>query len=102
LDRKYYQDSNKFQRFVKKCIIKYLTGDLPESWKEHVTNTLGLVSLEEAVEEYGVSMQIQPTNSKIQSTVNRIPVMVPLTAPLFGVISLGGISPSKIGPIAPS
>jgi hypothetical protein len=27
--------------------------------------------------------------------------MVPLTAPLFGVIFLGGISPSKIGPIAP-
>jgi hypothetical protein len=34
--------------------------------------------------------------------VNRIPVMVPLSAPIFGVIFLGGISPSKIGPIAPS
>jgi hypothetical protein len=34
--------------------------------------------------------------------VNRIQAMVPLTAPLFGVLFYGGISPSKIGPIAPS
>jgi hypothetical protein len=34
--------------------------------------------------------------------LNRIPVMVPLTALLFRVIFFGGISPSKIIPIAPS
>jgi hypothetical protein len=28
--------------------------------------------------------------------------MVPLTAPLLGVLFYGGISPSKIGPITPS
>jgi hypothetical protein len=28
---------------------------------------------------------------------NRSPAMVPLTAPLFGVFFLGGVSPSKIG-----
>jgi hypothetical protein len=33
--------------------------------------------------------------------VNRIPVMVPLTAPLLGGHFLRGISPSKNGPIAP-
>jgi hypothetical protein len=34
--------------------------------------------------------------------LNRIPVMAPILAPLLGVLFYGGISSSKIGPIAPS
>jgi hypothetical protein len=34
--------------------------------------------------------------------LNRIQAMVPLTAPLLGSFFYGGISSSKIGPIAPS
>jgi hypothetical protein len=40
--------------------------------------------------------------NNLKFIVNRIQAMVPLTAPLFGVIFLRGISSSKIGPIAPS
>jgi hypothetical protein len=42
--------------------------------------------------------QIQP---KLFVSINRIPVMVLLTAPLLGVYFYRGISPSKIGHIAP-
>jgi hypothetical protein len=34
-------------------------------------------------------------------TINRIPVMAPILAPLLGLLFYGGISPSKIGLIAP-
>jgi hypothetical protein len=44
----------------------------------------------------------RPTSTKKNLIINRIPVMVPLTAPLFGIIFSGGRSPSKIIPIAPS
>jgi hypothetical protein len=37
----------------------------------------------------------------MSSTGNSFQARVPLTAPEKGVIFLGGISPSKIGPIAP-
>jgi hypothetical protein len=33
--------------------------------------------------------------------LNRIPVMAPISAPIFGVHFLGGVSPSKMGRFAP-
>jgi hypothetical protein len=39
--------------------------------------------------------------SKLRDVINRTLAMVPLAAPRFGVLFFGGVSPSKIGFIAP-
>jgi hypothetical protein len=42
-----------------------------------------------------------PGLTGLRLSLNRIPVMAPILAPLLGFLFNGGISPSKIGLIAP-
>jgi hypothetical protein len=48
-----------------------------------------------------VAPKIEISRLYAGTPINRISVMMPLTAPLLGVYFFGGISPSKIGHIAP-
>jgi hypothetical protein len=47
-------------------------------------------------------MEIASLLKPVASTFNRIPVMAPILAPIFGVLFYRGVSPSKIGLSAPS